>query len=490
MDNHDVDVELKSADQSTERHPGGSLDALAPSDGEATDPMSASPAAPQSTGAPSPRPSLVRQRNVAVQRLRLSVSDKQSCSVVLQRLQILHKRNADAASASLQRAQQPQRHGRQREQRQPRGDRAAAADVDSASGSRSSADVDTDEEMFEDAAEYGDGEGAELDSEDGVLVEPPGVQLSDCLLAVSASEHRLAIAHATHLFLHPLHAATTAIAHSAASLRSTADHYLDEYGEVSQEQRVQVDWAQAQTGDHAVAAAATYNAAGHTVDSEQCDEGVGDEDGDSITARLQRDVSSISALCWYRCEQRDWLLVGYGSGMLRCYHSNGRLAFAHCFHPSPIQHIKYFATANSQLSNLSDSLIHTGTAMNDSSVDERLGALSTAVSVASRSTPTSSSSSSAPAKHRFDVLVVHSDSLCVIGGKSIRAYLRVDLSAHSQLLATSRRDNIALSLHNLQQMKDGIWRHNKCRTRTQQHSLAQARSGSRTTPHNDPIRRG
>ena len=335
-------------------------------------------------------------------------------------------------------------------------------------------EADEDDDLFDDAAEYEEQDGQQQDNvdgydesehraveegedeQDGVLVAAPGVHLADCFLVVNESDNKLAIAYRRHLFIHTLHAKTTSISHttSSSASSSSAQHLLDEYGEVSQEQRVDMDWAREHDEHTAAGRQVNYaDSAAH--------EGVASEDDDSINARLQRDTSVITALCWYRCEQRDWLLVGYHSGMLRCYHSNGRLSFAHVFHPSSIRQIKYFATANSQLSNLSDTIIRTGASINSSSPDERLSALAAAAS------PAASHSSSASGKHRFDVLVVHSDSLCVIGGKSIRAYLRVDLSAHSQLLSTTRRENIALSLHNLQQMKDGIWRHQKWKLKGQ-----------------------
>ena len=419
----------------------------------------ASVAAESSSPSGPSRPSLVRQSSVAVQRLRLDASDKQPCTVVLQRLQILHRRHAEAATLSPQHQPAPASERRQRGDRQQAA-QAAAVDADYSRSSSGRVEADLDDDTFEDAAEYDAEERAQHserledgDDEDGVLVASPGVHITDCVLAVNESDNKLAIAHRRHLFVQTLHTKTTAIAHSAASA-SSADHFVDEYGEVSMEQRIQIDWAR-ESDEASPAAHAGYGDGGGQYDSAALEDAA-----DSINVRLQRDTSVITALCWYRCEQRDWLLVGYQSGMLRCYHSNGRLSFAHVFHPSAVKHIKYFATANSQLSNLSDSLIHTGASLNSSTPEERSTLLS--ASAASRSLP-----ASGLAKHRFDVLVVHSDSLCVIGGKSIRAYLRVDLSAHSQLLSTSRRENIALSLHNLQQMKDGIWRHNKWRLKAQ-----------------------
>ena len=433
------------------------------------------------------RPSLLRQRSVAIQRLRLDASDKQPCTVVLQRLQILHKRSAEAAVPSAtQREHRKQRrrlhHQHHHHHHQPQ--QHDAMDVDRVSVSSEQEADDDEEDLFDDAAEYDDeqqqqqAEAAEdddgdsehraveegEDEQDGVLVAAPGVHVADCLLAVNESDNKLAVAYRRHLFIHTLHAKTTAIAHFATSSSSSAQHLLDEYGEVSQEQRVNMEWARDgdREGDEhtGVDRQARY---ADGIQQQHNDEAAGDDD-DSINVRLQRDTTAISALCWYRCEQRDWLLVGYASGMLRCYHSNGRLAFAHVFHPSPIKQVKYFATANSQLSNLSDTLIHTGASMNSSRAD---AASSPAAFHPPSSSSASSGSGSGPTKHRFDVLVVHSDSLCVIGGKSIRAYLRVDLSAHSQLLSTSRRENIALSLHNLQQMKDGIWRHQKWKLKGQ-----------------------
>ena len=60
-----------------------------------------------------------------------------------------------------------------------------------------------------------------------------------------------------------------------------------------------------------------------------------------------------------------------------------------------------------------------------------------------------------------------SEALCVVDGKSIRLFLRVDLDARSQVLSRSRRDQLSLSLQALQQMKDGVWRHSKWRLQGQ-----------------------
>ena len=364
-----------------------------------------------------PRPSLHRQRTVFIQRLRLDETEQRSCTAILQRIDALHRLSLEGSTSH-------------------------PPSLPSSSSSRSQSASSS--EQFDDAAEWKlDTEGGEEDDEgedgDGVLVTSPSVHLHDCVFAVNDAQSKLAVAYARHLFIHPLlgrTAAASSDSSSSSSQPSSPPRYRDDIGEVDLEQRVQF----AQT-------AAAPDSADPTVPYPSLSM---DDDDAAQHAKLMSDRSVITALCWYQCEERDWLLVGNGSGLFRCYHSSGRLLFAHTFHASAIRQIKPFYATRSQLSaslsDFSDSIMTTEEAK---AAPHPAGASSS-----------SSSSSSSRSRHRVDVLVVHEDSLCVIDGKSIRTFLRVDLQAQSSLFSTTRRESLLLSL---QQLKDGVWRHDRWR---------------------------
>ena len=270
-------------------------------------PPSAAQFPPTVPAPPTPSPSL--------QRLRVLDTDRRPCTAILQRISDLHRLSLTSSSAPSSSFPPPSSPSTPPSPPSPSSWRMAGDDPPSPSPS---SDAD----------------------DDCVLVSPPTVHLLDCHFALNDRRSTLAVAYSRHLFLHPL-SPSDAAASSAAP--TSHPRYRAESGEVDPDQRVQ-SAHNALYADDAPPSSSSLP----TPD---------DEDA-ALHARLLSDRSPITALCWMRCEERDWLLVGYASGYLRCYHSTGRLVFAHPFHSAPVRAIRPFHSVRSafsaRLSNLGD----------------------------------------------------------------------------------------------------------------------------------------